>query len=129
MTQVEFDQLLRRFAPKQRSVLIGLSKGLSVTNACTTAKIPERTFYDWQQKNVQYREAVAEAKEQSISGLEQDMVECALQAKSNPRYVRALEFLLERRRPDIYGQRQTIITKNPEPIKLILEDEKPEINE
>jgi transposase-like protein len=86
--------------PKISAVLMSVSLGVTITEACEKAGIGRKTFYRWKdadpKNEARYKEAVAE----SISG-----VESALREKAIKGDVQAIKFFLTNRSPSNWKEK------------------------
>ena len=81
-------------AAQQQRILAGLSTGATRTAACRAAHVARRTFYNWLEDPA-FAEEVALAEHEAIEQAEGYVYQCAAKALEDPRYLRALFFLVK----------------------------------
>ena len=80
---------------QQHTILESLSQGATRTDAARAAGISRRTLYHWIEQDPTFKEAVADAEEETIDIARSLAFHCAMQAQDDPRYLRALFFYLK----------------------------------
>lgn len=98
------DQFLRA-----QAVLTSVRDGASLEDACEAADITRRTWYNWMDKHPLLKRIVSNIRNSRVATCKGILYECALQARTNPRFQPSLFFLLERESREEYGNRYTYV--------------------
>ena len=110
MTPPEFRKLLddHQATGRKRFFLLAVSRGLSRTQAAEVCGVPTPTLDTWNRTWPAFASLYVQARETSVSYLEEVLDACANKAPGDPRYQVSLHFLLKSRKPEVYGDRQEI---------------------
>ncbi len=84
------------------AIVRALQSGVSLRTALTIANISRSCFYEWQRRFPAFAEAVEQAEASAIAHLERTAFELALYERSE----RMVQWLLERRCPEVYSPKQ-----------------------
>ena len=120
---------IKHFSPMKRKLLMAVAAGANYREACRLAKCNDTTIFNYQRVDPDFKKMLEEAKERSVILFEDVLDNCARKAEHDSKYQTSLIFLLKSRKREVYGDYQTIKKTNQEPISVILEDEKPHVEE